>query len=332
MIKKAQESLTPKAQSRSFFIECMIFLLVMLIASVPQSIATTIAATALMIADPEYNELILSGNASIDAINEYTTNFISNLPGWYYALSLATAGFMTVAAIVYCRSFEKRSAYSMGFVKKGAVLEYLAGAVIGAVMISVPVLISVATGALTLTLSPSVDYVSIAIFFGAFILQGMGEEVLFRGYFMTSIARKHHVWFAVIASSLTFAIFHVGNAAFSIIAFINIALFGIFAAVYMLKRGSIWGVCAIHSVWNFAQGNVFGLNVSGHPKFSSVFVAENADFGAIMSGGAFGPEGGIGATLVLMIGILIVLLMPTKACELTDEAPEAIKINDLFVQ
>ena len=30
----------------------------------------------------------------------------------------------------------------------------------------------------------------------------------------------------------------------------------------MFKRGNIWGACAIHSFWNFAQGNIFGSYVA----------------------------------------------------------------------
>ena len=34
---------------------------------------------------------------------------------------------------------------------------------------------------------------------------------------------------------------------------------------------SIWGICAIHSMWNFAQGNIFGISVSGAKSQVSLF-------------------------------------------------------------
>ena len=112
-----------------------------------------------------------------------------------------------------------------------------------------------------------------------------------------------------------FTVFHMGNPNFSIIAFLNITLFGIFAGVFMLKRGSIWAVGAIHSLWNFAQSNLFGFNVSGNPKFDSLLSATDSNFGEILSGGDFGLEGGLGATVVLLVAILLALLMPTKKSE-----------------
>jgi membrane protease YdiL (CAAX protease family) len=163
----------------------------------------------------------------------------------------------------------------------------------------------------------------IVIFFFAFLLQGMGEEALFRGYLLTTLARRTKIWGAIIISSLIFALFHMGNANFSIIAFINIFLFGIFASVFMLKRGSIWAVSAIHTVWNFAQGNIFGFSVSGNSQMPSVLRSAGENFGWILHGGEFGPEGGLGVTIVLMIAILGALLIPTKKSEYVEPKSDA---------
>ena len=119
-----------------------------------------------------------------------------------------------------------------------------------------------------------------------------------------------------------FALFHVGNANFSVIAFINLALFGFFAAVFTLRRGSIWAIGAIHAIWNFAQGNLFGFSVSGMAMSDSVLIATPNNFGAILSGGKFGLEGGLGATIVLLIAILAVFISPTKKSEIVNEDDE----------
>jgi len=46
-------------------------------------------------------------------------------------------------------------------------------------------------------------------------------------------------------------------------ALANLALYGLFAALYALREGGIWGISAQHTAWNWAQGNIFGLQVSG---------------------------------------------------------------------
>ena len=269
-----------------------------------------------MLSDPEYYKLIFSSTTDSEAIEQYITNFSLNIPTWFYAIILASSGFMILGALIYCKKYQKRSPFSLGFNKHGLLPEYLAGAVIGFVMITLPALACLISGCVTYKFEPSTDPLMIVIFFFAFLLQGMGEEALFRGYLMTSLARRNNVWVAIIISATVFAAFHMSNPNFSIIAFINITLFGIFAGVYMLKRGSIWGIGAIHSIWNFAQSNIFGFSVSGNPKFDTVFSSQNANFGTILSGGDFGLEGGLGATVVMLIAILLALLMPTKESEL----------------
>ena len=144
----------------------------------------------------------------------------------------------------------------------------------------------------------------------------MGEEVMFRGYLLTSLARKNNIWVAVAFSSLAFALSHAGNANFNVIGFINIALFGFFAAIFTLRRGSIWAISAIHATWNFVQGNIFGFNVSGTAMTDTLLNADHSNFGHIVSGGKFGLEGGLGATVVLLIAILLVLMSPTKKSEI----------------
>ncbi len=41
-------------------------------------------------------------------------------------------------------------------------------------------------------------------------------------------------------------------------------------ALYLLKTDTVWGVAGIHGAWNFAQGNLFGILVSGQPSGTSL--------------------------------------------------------------
>ncbi len=322
MLTAAQNSLSPDTKPRSIFIESMIFLLVMMICSVPQSLVLSFVTVALIFADPAYYELISqsleTGGVNMEAMLQYTEQFTASHTSEIMLITLASSGFLILGAIIYCRAVEKRSLFTVGFNKRGVLPEYLLGIAVGAIMISIPALICHLTGCVTLSFNQDLSPISIALFFLAFVLQGMGEEAIFRGYFLTTLCRRNREWVAIIVSSLMFAIFHIPNQSFSIIAFINITLFGIFAAVFMLKRGSIWAVGAIHTVWNFMQGNIFGFSVSGTPKLPTVFNAVDQGFGAILSGGNFGIEGGLGATVVLLAALLLALMMPPKKSELDD--------------
>lgn len=319
MLSSAQNSLSPASRPRKMFLDILIFLLVATICSAIQGTIQSIALTVSIFLDPDYHEIILSaaesGVIDYDALMEYMNSFMEAMPSGIYLVLLASSAIYIPGSIIYCRGIEKRPLLGMGFTKRGLFSEYAIGLLIGAVMISLPAAVCYLTGCVSFSLSAS-NPIMIALYFLAFILQGMGEEVLFRGYLLTSLSRRHNVWVAIIASSLMFSAFHISNANFNLIAFINITLFGIFAGVFMLKRGSIWAVGAIHTAWNFIQGNVFGFNVSGNPKLDSVLESANANFGVILSGGDFGIEGGLGATVVLLIALLTVLAMPAKKSEL----------------
>lgn len=241
----------------------------------------------------------------------------TNMPAWMMFVSLLSSGALIVAAILYCKLFEKRGIATLGIRKSNVALEYGVGAVIGFAMYALTFLIAYLTGSVSIVGSASFSGWIIPFLF-AFIIQGAGEELLIRGYFMTSIARDYKVFLAVFFSSAVFSLIHMPNSGIQVLAFVNIFLFGVFEGIYVLKRGDIWGACAIHSMWNFTQGNIFGSSVSGMSVMPSVFqTAINPDMTAA-NGGEFGLEGGFAATIVILVAIGILLLVPPKKSELPD--------------
>ena len=246
-------------------------------------------------------------------------------------LSLAATVCGTVTAMIYCRAFEKRKLSTMGFRKRNALSEYLAGALVGTVIFSLAVGICLVTGALKFDgINPDISWGFIGLYFLGFLIQGMSEEVILRGYFMVSLQRRIPVSAAIAVSSVMFACLHLSNPGISVLAFINLVLFGVFAGVYMLKRGNIWGVCAIHSLWNFVQGNFYGINVSGMSEMTSIFKMTSVESKTILNGGEFGLEGGLGVTVVCVLGILVMLCTKTKESEIAEEKPvyEEAAVND----
>ena len=108
----------------------------------------------------------------------------------------------------------------------------------------------------------------------------------------------------VIASSVLFSLMHVFNASFSLIPFVNIVLVGLLFAYMFIKSGSIWMPIGYHITWNYVQGSVFGFRVSGievQGLITTRYAQEN-----IINGGAFGPEGGVLATALILLGFLFV--------------------------
>lgn len=223
--------------------------------------------------------------------------------------------FGTVATIVvvlfYCTLIEKRRPFTLGFSKQGAFCEYVCGLGIGFLLFGAVYVIMLISGeAKFVGFNFDVSYTTVLIFLLGFIIQGASEEILLRGYFFVTTAANSNVLLAIISSSALFGALHIANGGFTLLAFVNLFLFGVFAAMYFLRRGSIWGICAVHSVWNFAQGNIFGCNVSGMPLEDSLLLTETNN--GLWSGGEFGPEGGLAVTFIFMVGIAILTIMENK--------------------
>jgi len=92
-----------------------------------------------------------------------------------------------------------------------------------------------------------------------------------------------------------------------VLAMGNLFLFGVFAALYALREGRVWGVFGMHAAWNWMQGNVLGLSVSGAPPVGGTWI-RLVDAGPVwLTGGAFGPEGGLAVSAVLVVGVFLLL-------------------------
>jgi len=231
-------------------------------------------------------------------------------------INLFSTGFLIIICILYCKFSEKRNLRSMGLIKKGAFKEYGIGLIVGLIMFSAIVLILMLSGQLSFFSVTLSSLPIIIIYFIGFMIQGASEEFLCRGFLLTSIAAKNGIILGIILNSCLFGFLHLFNAGFSILPLINIILVGIFFSVYAYRTDNIIGACAIHSMWNFAQGNIYGIPVSGMNMGSSILQISNFS-DSLLSGGTFGAEGGLACTIVLIISTLLVIFVPrasNKSC------------------
>ena len=271
------------------------------------TVASVIPALGLLIADAA-----LSGEEVIITLSDLNTENTAFVLG-----SLWGEGFIIVAFLIYARINEMRKPATLGFKKKGFLLQYLIGAIAGIGSFSLALLINYVCKAVTITHSGSIDIVTMLAFSGGWILQGMGEEVTCRGFLLTSLSRRYSVTFGVIVSSLVFAALHLGNPGVTPLALINLFLFGIFAALMFIKTDNIWVCSAFHSFWNLVQGNLYGISVSGNEEMPTIFkttLVEGKDF---INGGAFGSEGGIAVSIVMILGCLILYFMSDRRARST---------------
>lgn len=207
--------------------------------------------------------------------------------------------------------FEQRSLSSVGLERPGLGAKYLRGLAIGLMLFVAVVSLLALTGSLAINggdrSGPAV--VAIVIFFVGWLVQGAAEEVLTRGFFLPIFGIRYGALPAVVLSSVTFAALHLLNANVSPLAILNLSLFGLFAALYALAEGGLWGIGAVHGIWNWAEGNLFGFQVSGG-VVSAPAIVNLAEAGPDwLTGGDFGPEGGLAVTLVLILASVLVWLI-----------------------
>lgn len=315
------------SRSHNVVIEILIFLGVFIVGALLEGLVVIVPEFSYLFNSPEYIQIMQDVSAGMytdtEEVSQRVTEIVMNMPSYMTVISLFATAMATASAMIYCRALEKRKMPTLGFRKKGALPEYLVGMIVGAVIFSAAVGICLVTGALEFEgICENIAWGYIGLYFLGFLVQGMSEEVIFRGYFTVSLSRRIPIAVAVGISSVGFACAHLGNPGISVLAFVNLTLFGVFAAVYMLKRGNIWGVCAIHSLWNFVQGNFYGIKVSGLEDMDTVLKMNSVESMTLLNGGDFGLEGGLAVTIVLVIGIFVMLCTKTKKCELIAEQAE----------
>lgn len=293
--------------SQSLPVQIFSFVIVFAIIYVLEAIIPSFVSVTPMMEEMK-SQGMLDGTKEITLKNSMAAATIISASPKVMIPSLLSTVFGTITSIIYCRNIEVRPVSSMGVRKNKLVPHYLVGLATGIAMMTVITLLSVVTGVNSISLCSNINVGIILLYLLGFFVQGMSEEFIFRGYLMTTIGGHHSPLLAVGISSSAFALAHAANPGFNVLSCINLILFGIFAGVYMICFDDIWGVCGIHSIWNFMQGNFYGISVSGTGNTESVFCTSAVTEHGWLSGGEFGIEGSIFTTLVLSAGIVTVLM------------------------
>ena len=246
---------------------------------------------------------------------------LSNVPLFFnnqdlLSLLITLFSFAFILLLVFFRVkvIEKRSLSSIGFNKNNWLKKYSLGFLIGLVMMSIIVLILLSFGYITVEKNPiqlvGISAISsiLVILFG-WIIQGATEEIVTRGWLLNVLSTKYNIGVGLLISSTLFGLMHLTNPNVNYIAVINIILVGLFYGLYVIKTNDLWAVCGMHSAWNFAQGNIFGFEVSGLDVSVGSLIDLNLVGNNVITGGAFGPEAGIISTFILLVSIGILLFI-----------------------
>ena len=222
--------------------------------------------------------------------------------------------------ILFWKLFDKKPLSQMGLTfGKSGLIDLVYGLILGAVSITMIFFVMLLIGQIVVEKSALKPDFAL-VFLGDLILMifvGIGEEMFSRGYCM-SILRRSNLHIVLIVPNVIFALLHIFNNNIGVLPLINLFLIGVLFSLMFLRRGNIWMPIGYHITWNFFQGSVFGMPVSGgslNGLYTSRLVGEN-----IFNGGGFGPEGGLIVTALIVISIALLLIL-TKSKEKSGAIP-----------
>ena len=300
-----------KQNDPPLFAELLFFYLLHLVSALAAGVLISIPMVAWLFSGGRGQELLAVSGDSIAMLETFFT-LLGEVPDWLSALMLASNSLLGVAAILYCKFYEKRGLRSMGLVRGHALRNYALGALFGAGSFLAVLGITAAFGGVSIGSMQPLEglWPTLLMMLLTFVLQSAGEELLVRGYLMVSLSKRYRMALCIFVSSLVFAFLHVSNPGIQFLAFGNILLVGVVLGLYILLTGDLWGACGYHALWNFFQGNIFGLAVSGLDTGDSLFPVTVTGHDDLLTGGEFGLEGSLGATIVLLasLGVLVYLL------------------------
>lgn len=137
---------------------------------------------------------------------------------------------------------------------------------------------------------------------------GIGEEIIARGVIFRIVEEGLGSWWALLISALFFGAAHIANPGATLWSSAAIAIEAglLFGMLYHVTR-SLAACMGLHAAWNFAQGTIYGIPVSGSDADGWLISSRSGpDW---LSGGAFGAEASVVALVLCSLctlGLLVV--------------------------
>ena len=234
------------------------------------------------------------------------------------AMALLIAGFSLLE--VFADQTEENPLAAQGLRRWHWGRDFLLGLAIGAGLIALSVAVMAVLGHVSFQLAWSrhaLGQLAAVLFMLA--AAAMTEELMFRGYPFQRLVEALGAVPAILVLSFLFGYAHSRNPHVSLLAILNTLLVGILLAVAYLRTRALWLPWGIHLAWNATLGVAFGLPVSGLDF--SVVVKGTALGPAWLTGGDYGLEGSLLATVVILIGFVPVVKLARNCLRILPTRP-----------
>jgi hypothetical protein len=138
----------------------------------------------------------------------------------------------------------------------------------------------------------------------AFLLAGLAEEFLFRGYAQFTLTTGMGFWPSAFLLSSLFGLVHASNGGEAVLGDLSVVSFGLLLCLFLRRTGNLWCAVGFHLGYDWGQTFLFGVPNSGllpsqnllNPSFSGPHW---------LTGGTVGPEASIFCPIVLAIVAIV---------------------------
>nr|WP_294936033.1 type II CAAX endopeptidase family protein [uncultured Flavobacterium sp.] len=208
----------------------------------------------------------------------------------------------------FFRLYEKRTISELS--SKRIAKNLLLGTLIGVALQSLTIFVIYLGGGFTIVSVNPVSFIIIPLTI-AFTV-AIFEEILIRGIIFRIMEEKLGSYIALLISAVLFGALHLVNPGSSLLSGLCVAVEAglLLGAAYIYSR-NLWFPIAIHFAWNFMQSGIFGAITSGTEKTSSLLTTK-IEGAVIITGGEFGPEGTLQATIFCSIVTVILMVLNHK--------------------
>jgi membrane protease YdiL (CAAX protease family) len=243
-----------------------------------------------------------------EQVSEHAANGLA--AGDWFALAdrgiflfLLVVGF---AALAYTFQKQRQPLRSMGLVRRaGWSREFGIGAALGWGLMLVCVLPIAIFGNLTVTFWHDSHQIFLLLLDLAILaVDALAVEIAFRGYPFQRLVEAIGPTMATVLMTVVYALTQLHNPSLNSAGVMTSILAGWLLSMGYLRTRALWLPWGLHFAWNASMGALFGLPISGITNFSPVIQSSTA--GPLwLTGGEYGPEGGLIAAIVLIVGLVV---------------------------
>ena len=202
---------------------------------------------------------------------------------------------VVAAATLAMARIESRPLLSYGYTGHHRVIRLVSGVVWGFLCLSMLVGVLWKEGLLVFDGSSLAGLIAwkYALAWGlVFLLVGVVEESLLRGYLQHTLTRGMGFWWAALLLSAAFGLGHLGNEGESRLGLLEVGAAGLYFCLSLWYTRSLWWAIGFHAGWDWGQSYFYGTPDSGL-VMKQHLLTSHAFGNPLWSGGTVGPEGSL---------------------------------------